>query len=115
MGFNILLTVILLIAVTLVQTCEPDCGTNYHSCDIKQHTNVGIWQENSRICSYTTRCKYWTWIHADSSIRPLQCWLKHDKCTVKVSANHVSGDANCPGKSLNLLKSVFFVFQNLFS
>ena len=107
MEFNILLTVILLIAATIVQTCEPDFRINYYSCDIKQHTNFENWQESSRICSYTTRCKYWTWVHADSSIRPLQCWLKHDKCTVKVSANHVSGDINCPGKSLNLLKSVF--------
>ena len=73
---------------------------------VKQHTNGGSWQECSRICSYTTQCKYWTLAHADSTIRLVQCCLKLNKCTIKALANLVSGDVNCPGKSLNLLKSV---------
>lgn len=101
----VLLSALLLIKIALVRPCEPDFGTDYPGCDIKQKHDVQSWKECSRICSYTTNCKYWTWAHADSTVSPLTCWLKHSKCPIKLSSNLVSGDTNCPTKSLSSLKS----------
>ena len=101
----VLLSALLLIKIALVRPCEPDFGTDYPGCDIKQKHDVHSWKECSRICSYTTNCKYWTWAHADSTVSPLTCWLKHSKCPIKLSSNLVSGDTNCPTKSLSSLKS----------
>ena len=100
----VLLSALLLITIALVGSCEPYFGTNYTGFDIKQKHNVTSWKECSRIYSYTTNCKYWTWAHADSTVLPLTCCLKHSKCTKKLSSNLVSGDTNCPIKSSCLPK-----------
>ena len=47
----VLLTTLLLIAFRTVELCEPDFGTDYRGCDLKQYQNVRSWKECSRICS----------------------------------------------------------------
>ena len=101
----VLLTTLLLIAFRTAELCEPDFGTDYGGCDLKQYQNVRSWKECSRICSYTPSCLYWTWAHPDSTYRPLTCWLKNRKCRGSPAANFVSGDTRCTKTSMHSLKS----------
>ena len=105
MQFVLFLIILLSIAFMIVETCEPDFGTDYRGCDLKQYHNVESWKECSRICSYTTSCLYWTWAHPDSTFMPLTCWLKNRKCRGTPAANFISGDTSCTQTLTHLSKS----------
>ena len=105
MQFMVLLITLLSIAYRTIELCEPDFGTDYRGCDLKQYLKVRSWKECSRICSYTPSCLYWTWAHHDSTYRPLTCWLKNRKCSGGPAAKFLSGDTRCTNTSMHSLKS----------
>lgn len=47
-------------------------------------------------------CIYQTWTHADSTYRPLTCFLKNKKCCGRPYANSVSGYTTCTKTSVFL-------------
>ena len=105
MQVMVLLTTLLLMTFRTVELCEPDFGTNYPRCDLKQQHNIRNWQKCSKICSVTPSCHYWTWAHSDSTYKPLTCFLKKSKCRAYHDASFVSGDTSCTNTAIDLPKS----------
>lgn len=97
---KIRLIVIHWIAITTVKMCEPDFGFYYPGCDLRSLVHVRTWKECGRICASTPGCLYWTWAHASSSYKPLNCWLKNRLCRSKASPNFISGTRSCPPHTL---------------